>query len=337
MNEDAFTIISETSRLSTSQEHLLHHTSFVGDTPASQDMPSQFEPEIPISSAPILILSPPDTQEVFHTPPEAYSLSSSDVDAPYCPVNQAVDVDSVSSEFMDFGKDSELGLKNEIVAHFVLENEHAVQGDEFRVSERGISDSGESPVKKLKLGFDSLGNCLGGQQSQSDVVGVRNSEEEKLESPRNVVGGEQVNDVNNDDFCREIPMDDNSVPEENVETRVIQNAGDVNLVEGNTEIREDSGIREDPVLCVLPNSIRCLLEKSTATANGVETEKVEEKKKFSVFDVLKILSENTVEEDDDGLSMLEAAKRSGITFPRPTWWPDHMKSKIFNFDDHVKE
>lgn len=363
-NEDPLSFISEITRVSTSQEHLLQHTPFAGDTLTSQDMPSQFEPEIPISSAPIVFLSPPDTQDgnqdVFHTPPEEYSLPSSDVDAPYCPVNQAVDVDtcsqvfvdlagySDSSEFVDFGKDSELGfldvrLKNEIEADFVPENSHGVEGDEhsdeFRVSERGISDLGESPVKKLKLGFDSLGTSLGAQQSQSVVDdGMINSEEEKVESPCNVVGDEKVNAVSNDDFCREIPMDDNSVPEENVETQAVQNAEDANLVEGNRsnrEIGEGSGSREDPVLRVLPNSIRCLLEK--ATPNGLESKKVEEKNKFSVFDVLKILSESSVEEEDDGLTVLEAAKRSGITFPRPTWWPDHMKSELFNFDDQVKE
>ncbi|CAK8562677.1 unnamed protein product [Lathyrus sativus] len=351
-NEDSFAFISEISRVSTSQEHLLQHTPFAGDTRTSQDTPSQFEPEIPISSAPIVFLSPPDTQEVFHTPPEEYSLPSSDVDVPYCPVNQVIDVDScsqvfVDSEFVDFGKDSELGfldvrLKNETDADFVPESSHGVErdehSDEFRVSERGISDLGVSPVKKSKLDFDSLGNSLGAQPSQSVVDDGMINSEEKVESPCNVVGGEKVNVVNNDDFCREIPMDDNSVPEENVETQAVQNAEDVNLVEGNRasgEIGEGSGTCEDTVLRVLPNSIRCLLEKSTATANGLESKKVEEKNNFSVFGVLKILSENGVEEEDDGLTVLEAAKRSGITFPRPIWWPDHMKSELFNFDDQV--
>jgi len=306
------------------------------------------------------MLSAPDTHDVFHTPPEEASLHSSDVDVPPCAVNQAdagsqIFVDSVDSpEFVDCRKDSDLGfsqedgqLKDEIDAGFVLENSRGVVSEEFRVLERDISDLGESPAKKLKLGF----------------------EEDSLPQ-QNDLGGEQVNvdAVNDDDSCREIPMDENSVPEENVETQIAPNAGDVNLNEGNNsscevgegsgmheeenaetqvvqdggnvnlvegnrssaEVGEDSEMREEPLLHMLPDSIRSLSEKETAS--GSESQRVEEKKKFSVFDVLKFLAE-TADKKDDGLTVLETAKRSGVIFPRPSWWPEDMKSQLFNFDD----
>jgi len=276
------------------------------------------------------MLSAPDTQDnpqdVFHTPPEEASLHSADVDVPLCAVNQAdagsqVFVDSIdSSEFVDCRKDSDLGfseedgqLKDEIDAGFVPENSRGVVSEEFRVLKREISDLDEFPAKKLKLGF----------------------EEDSL-LPENVVSGEQVNvdAVNDDDSCREIPMDENSVPEENVETQVAQNAGDVNLNERNSsscEVGEGSGMHEDPLLRVLPGSIRGLSEKETAS--GLESGRVEEKKKFSVFDVLKVLADTADKKEDDGLTLLETAKRSGVIFPRPSWWPEDMKSQLFNFDD----
>ncbi|RHN78816.1 hypothetical protein MtrunA17_Chr1g0170051 [Medicago truncatula] len=289
-------------------------------------MPSQANSDIPASSASVVMLSAPDTQDnpqdVFHTPPEEASLHSSDVDVPLCAVNQAdagsqVFVDSVdSSGFVDCRKDSDLGfseedqLKDEIDAGFVPENLRGVVSVEFRVLERDISDLGESPAKKLKLGF------------QEDSL------------PReNVVGGEQVNA--DADSCREIPMDENSVPEENVETQVAPNAGDVNLNEGNNSIcevgEEGSGMHEDPLLRVLPDSIRSLSEKETAS--GLESGRVEEKKKYNVFDVLKFLAETSDKKEDDGLTLLETLKRSGVNLPRPSWWPEDMKSQLFNFDD----
>ena len=63
-------------------------------------------------------------------------------------------------------------MKNEIDAGFVPENSRGVVSEEFRVLGRGISDLGESPAKKLKLGFqeDSLPqeNVVGGEQVNDD-------------------------------------------------------------------------------------------------------------------------------------------------------------------------
>ncbi|CAJ2638309.1 hypothetical protein L195_g003970 [Trifolium pratense] len=346
-------------------------------------MASQVDADIPISSTPVVMLSPPDTQEapqdVFHTPPEESLLPSSDVDVPPCTVNQAVDLDagsqafvelaglSDSSEFVDFGKDSELGFSQDSVT----EN----RSNGFRVLDKGVSDLGESPLKKLKLGFhDSLGSCSG-IQSQEDEDGMGNCDEEKVENAfkfgddvlpeSNGVDGDQVNDdscgeiqmdVNfvqeenvdtedvqsqknedgmgncdegkvenackfgedvlpqqvNDDSCGEIQMDvnsvqeedvemQNSVPEENVDTEVVQNAGDVNLIMGNNsndETSEGSGMHKD-------------LEE--ATENGSGSGEVEGDKKVSAVDVLRFLAENARKRENEtkGLTLMETAMHSG--------------------------
>ncbi|PNY05742.1 hypothetical protein L195_g002197 [Trifolium pratense] len=197
--------------------------------------------DFPASSAPVVMLSPPDTQDVFHTPPEESLLPSSDVvDVPPCTVNQAVDFDagshalSDSSEFVDFGNDSE------------------------------VSDFG---VQSEKV-EDGMGNCDEGKVENACKFG------EDVLPQSNGVGGEEVNV---DSSCREIQMDaksvleedvemQNFIPEENVETEVVQNDGDVN---SNNEIGEGSGTRED------------LSEE--ATANGSGFQRSEEEKKFFVL------------------------------------------------------
>ncbi|CAJ2663957.1 unnamed protein product [Trifolium pratense] len=159
--------------------------------------------DFPASSALVVMLSPPDTQDVFHTPPEESLLPSSDVvDVPPCTVNQAVDFDAGS---------------------------HA------------LSDRFDDPA----------GSCSG-VQSEKVEDGMRNCDEGKVENackfgedvlPQS--NGEEVNV----DSCREIQMDaksvldedvemQNFIPEENVETEVVQNDGDVN---SNNEIGEGSG------------------------------------------------------------------------------------------------
>ncbi|XP_058734338.1 uncharacterized protein LOC131606071 [Vicia villosa] len=268
--KDPYDFFPEFSRISISQQELLHHTPFVGDTSPNNhhhDTPSQFDAElIPVSSAPIVVLSPPDTnQDVFHTPPEDESLlPSSDVDVPHSTINQTVDIDDESRVIVDLAGVSQLGFP---------ENSRCVD-DEFRVLKRdiNITELAQVPAKKLKLGFDSL----------------RNSKEKKLE---NVVECEQVkvDSVNDEDLCRETP-----VLEENAETQPVQIQ--------NAEVVEGSGMREDPVL-----------------RHELESDKDKGKQKFSVFDVLKILSDNSKEdeeEDGGGLTLLEAAKLAGITFPR---------------------
>ncbi|CAL5199732.1 unnamed protein product [Lathyrus oleraceus] len=286
--QDPYTFFPQFSRISISQEHLFQTTPLVGDTSPNNrhhDTPSEIDAGIiPLSSAPILILSPPDTnQDVFHTPPENPLLPSSDIDVPHSTGNQSVDVDAEAQLFVD-------------LAGVSPENSRFVGGDglaeihygEFRVLEREISELGQAPVKKLKLGFDSLGN--------SNAVECEHV---------------KVDSVNNEDLCQEAPVVEHSV----LETQAVQFQNAEAVVEG-------SGMREDPVLQMLQKEL--------------ESGKDKGKQKFSVFDVLKVLSDNSKEDEDedgDGLTVLEAAKLAGITFPRPSWWPDHYVSKIFNFDD----
>jgi hypothetical protein len=63
--------------------------------------------------------------------------------------------------------------------------------------------------------------------------------------------------------------------------------------------------------------------------------RTEQEKKFLVFDVLRMLAENAnkVEDENKNPTLLEIAKSSGITFPRPSWRPKEWKSEIFNFHD----
>ncbi|XP_061354832.1 uncharacterized protein LOC133299392 [Gastrolobium bilobum] len=210
------------------------------------------------------------------------------------------------------------------------------------------------------LGFDSSRDCFGIQlqkveEGVGDCKGKLVSEAD-TESPcnfgedhqpqENVLDGEQipVDAGKEDNCCREISMDKNLGCGENFETQVVQlesktNVGDVEFcegdklpctVEGNKSSdgvivieasRRQESSDEEPGLRVLPISIRDGLENA---ANELESGKVREKKKCPVFFVLKVLSENNRQVEDyvDNVSLLEAAKLRGITFPRPRWWPD---------------
>lgn len=90
---------------------------------------------------------------------------------------------------------------------------------------------------------------------------------------------------------------------------------------------EISRMRKGPVLDLMPDSIHSSFEKPTANERGSGEDK--EKETVTVFDVLKFLAETAVKEDD-GLTLLETIKRAGVIFPRPSWWPDDMKSELFN-------
>jgi len=235
-------------------------------------MPSPVNSDIPPSSASVVILSAPDTQDnpqdPFHTPPVQASLHSSDVNAvPH----------SAGSHVLD---------------------------DPFDISE--VSDemkkfSEEPPVKKLKLGFD-----------------------------------EDFPPVNDDVSFRDIPMDKNSVPEENAVDeydlfREIEGFPGYEIAEGSNvnrssvEVGEVSDLRDGPVLNLFPDSIR----RRSRLENGVASGLQEGIKSFTVFDVLRALTKNSDKVEDDGLTLLETVKRAGIKFPRPSWWKDERKSELF--------
>ncbi|KAL2321522.1 hypothetical protein Fmac_025901 [Flemingia macrophylla] len=50
------------------------------------------------------------------------------------------------------------------------------------------------------------------------------------------------------------------------------------------------------------------------------------KRKFSVFDVLRVISDIGAEDEDavGNRSLWEVAQACGYTFPRPRWWPDNF-------------
>nr|KYP51508.1 hypothetical protein KK1_026668 [Cajanus cajan] len=96
-------------------------------------------------------------------------------------------------------------------------------------------------------------------------------------------------------------------------------------------VKEGSGMGEKSDkglgLRMLPPSMRGRLEDATIE---VECGSSVEKEKFSVFDVLKVISDISAEADekDGGVQhcrLLEVAKDCGLTFPRPRWWPDNFK------------
>ncbi|XP_027363184.1 uncharacterized protein LOC113870867 [Abrus precatorius] len=90
------------------------------------------------------------------------------------------------------------------------------------------------------------------------------------------------------------------------------------LVEGNRSV-EASGMRQAQGLRVLPPSLRGRLENA-ASGKG----QGREENQIPVFNALKLFSKNSREDDDilDSLTLFQVAKRRGITFPRPRWWPD---------------
>ncbi|KAK7330823.1 hypothetical protein VNO77_25027 [Canavalia gladiata] len=380
-NHHFYAFMHQSSRISSSQEQNLDHTPFVGvggDIPNDHyDTPSPVYGEFLVASAGIVMVSPPESQDdipqdVFHTPPEESSLPSSDeqrretiIGVDCCPVNHAVDVEtgtqgfvdffsySDGSEFVDLGRDSELGFSEAQLTQQIDVVEGSrdrlgeipnCQSDEFRVLERELPDLGESPVKRSKhsehnLGFGSRGDCLG--------VQLQNMEESNAENPYNF--GEDLqhrenvpNAENEENCCKETSMDKNLDSGENFETQIVQlgmitSDGNVNLcesdkltctVEGNKSsdgAMEASGMPEkndeEQGLRVLPSSIRGRLEKAGSES---ESEKVREKTKFPVFYVLKVLLQNRheVEDNDDNVSLFETAKLHGLNFPRPRWWPD---------------
>jgi hypothetical protein len=185
--------------------------------------------------------------------------------------------------------------------------------------EKGVSDLGQSQMKKLKLGFDTLGSCSGVQSQKVD----EGKEQVKDDSGREIQMN--VNSVTDEDVEMQ-----NSVPEENVEAEVVQNAGDVNLIMGkniNNVVGEGSGMGED-------------LKEATANGSGSGMVRRDEReKKLLVFEVLRMLADHAKEKEKEceRLTLLETARSAGITFPRPSHWPANRKSDIFKFHDEVEK
>ncbi|TKY45680.1 hypothetical protein E2542_SST30312 [Spatholobus suberectus] len=305
--------------------------SFVGEEDAHNcdDTPSPASGDFPVASHGIVMVSPPDSQDagrdsgvpqdVFHTPPEESSLPSSDGQRPtttagvdLCAVNHAVEADAGTqgfvnfcdgAEFVDLGRDSELGFSEvQLVQEIgVAECSCGVRGDgpskipdwrcdEFVDFERELSDLDESPVKKSKRSEHDLGVQL-----------------QRVEEGRENCEGKLVSESDGGvNLCESDKVAARTVEGNKSSDGVVEASG----------TREKSDVERG--LRVLPSSMRGRLENA---ASEMECGSSREKNKCSVFDVLKVLSEDN-DEDEDNLSLLEVARACGVTFPRPRWWPD---------------
>lgn len=263
------------------------------------------------------------------------------------------------AEFADLGRDSDLGFSEaevvdpEIVVADGAAEDSECKVDEIWVSEREFHGSCEFLVKKLEvsekdLGFgssadflgvesqkegNSVGNCKGKLVSDADAVAETPCDfVADLEPQENVMDGENC--------CREVSVDKNLGSIENVEIQVVQTeikesaeaekflcAAEEN--ESSDKIVEASRTKEksdgEPKKRVLPPSFRVILDDA---AKELESEKCEKKDETCAFKVLKYLSENVVEDEEDlgNINWAEVLKRSGVTFPRPRWWPEHFEN-----------
>ena len=185
-------------------------------------MPSQVNSDIPPSSASVVMLSAPDTQdnpqEAFHTPPEQPSLHSSDVNAiPPSAGSQELNDPSRISELLDeikrFSEELQvkrlkLGFEEDFPQS--AGSQVFVDSSEMELLDAAIDNSAVEcsevlPVKKLKLGF-----------------------------------GEDFLSVKVDDSCIDIPMDKNSVPKENVVQKAGGNKSIYEIGEGSGKVGEVS-------------------------------------------------------------------------------------------------
>ncbi|OIV92384.1 hypothetical protein TanjilG_09982 [Lupinus angustifolius] len=266
-HNDPFDFIIDLCQISPSQEELLRHQLFVGET-VDQPSPS------PSAAAGILMMSMPQTQyptekdasapkdqDVFLTPLEKSLSLPISSDDPFDNVPQFVDLrgDSDATVYVDLGRDSDLGFSDVQLTQVVHEElidgnssgaKRVVVGDKFKGFERELDSNekiSESAMKRLKLsdpksGFDSPMVCLGIQSQK---------------------GKDQFGSEAKTHFCN--------------------------------------------------------VEKGSEKNNS---------KISCVFDVLKFLSENCNDDDDEedgveNLSLLEAFKKGGLSFPRPRWWPEN--------------
>ncbi|KAK7335643.1 hypothetical protein VNO80_27591 [Phaseolus coccineus] len=331
--------------MSSSKESLLcdlsvgahsHHSP--STSPASANSP-------PHSNA-IFMVSPPDSQDpvpqdVSHTSPGNTSIPSF-CEQPWVAPEGDVDAGKPGfvdlcegSEFVDLGMDSVLGfsevqLTQEMgvdecshgARRYVLGEIRDGRFDEFAVFDRELSEMDKTPGKKPELsegdlGIDSSGGCVE-VQSQKVREGVGNlvSEEEKISDEKNCCAENLEILVGNVGLCESEKV--------------------ACIVEGSKSsdgIVEDSGMQkksdEERALPVLPPSMRGPLKIAASeseclknAASGVVFGNSREKK--DVFDVLRVLSEISNEEEKnlDDISLIEVAEAFGITFPRPRWWPE---------------
>lgn len=326
--DDPFAFIFDLSQISPSQEELLHRCALIGDT-HPDDQPPPCSAVVPETSAGILMITLPETQDpgkdatalgsgpqdqdVFHTPPEKTSSLPNSGDEPldHCAVNRTPDVDDDTLEFVDFrgdseatacadlGGDSDLGFSE---FQFVQPmDEELVDGESRGIKRDAVGDK-----------FEGLGAELASQDgsSESPMKKLKLSDPKSdSDSSRACLGIESEKVEEGNENCEE-KLESEKVEEGNVGADV--QAGEQGF--------EENGVSMQNELC----------------SNGLgygEGDKQKNKTKISVFDVLKLLAENSNSDDDsdeeeDGIenvSLLEAFKSRGLTLPRPRWWPDNDK------------
>ncbi|XVE65170.1 hypothetical protein DITRI_Ditri07aG0159600 [Diplodiscus trichospermus] len=210
--DDPFGWITEACQLSSSEESRLRHCSYFGQSDSDDsdsDSGCRYPPDIPVALTGITMVSPPESpqdelandqntvpedQEIFHTPPEYRSTSTSfdncndarmigdelDPDGETVPV----DVDSVDRRrAVDLGRDTDLGFSEvevdstqRIEANSNPDGTFLTESEEIRVSKRGFSPKGnlstESLSKRFKiLAFESPSVRLGTpKERNTDVI-----------------------------------------------------------------------------------------------------------------------------------------------------------------------
>ena len=290
----------ESFRISTSQQEFLNTVPFVGDTLTSpcncnnHHHSAAVEDIIPPASSipPVILLSAPDTQHVDNQ--DVCHTPPEDPLLPSsvidCEFNQAV---------IDIDDDSQMFV------HFPELEKDSELG--FVENSRFLEQDRLSEFPEI---YPDEYSFLDRAISDSDKAPMK-----KLKS-----GFHPLNVEQDSDELRNFENGISCFDEEN-------DAEDVNMVD-DVEENKISRMRTGPVLDLTPDSIRPSFEEATTNERGSGEDK--ETQTYTVFDVLKALAKTTPVKEDDGLTMLETAKLSGVVFPRPSWWPDDMKSELFN-------
>ncbi|XP_057422363.1 uncharacterized protein LOC130716176 [Lotus japonicus] len=318
-----------------------------------------YDTGLPVASTAIVMVTPPDTQDdtqdgaqdVFHTPREDSSLTSSDNQQPtvtvdfgvvHCSVSKVFDSGTQGfvdlggfpdeSEFMDLGKDSGLGFPE--AADEISPGSGGdgmgeipgIQADQFGVSDADAENqvSDDADAKNQVSGDADAENPsnLDGEQMPEDEICIEVSYDEDLGSGKKSetlaaadLGTKACDDIDRDGYLTES------------ETLIYEVTEDSGKRGGSDKATEDSGERG--------GSDKELVQKRAAED---ELKSGPEKRKFSGYDVLKVMAENNAHrsKDEPTLSLLETARLIGITFPRPRWWPkndDRFASGLFLFEE----
>ncbi|KAM1050218.1 hypothetical protein TB2_031520 [Malus domestica] len=323
------------------------------DNGDSFEFPEDSSPDLnsgdDVTPTPIVMVSPPETsddedpncssttnnnrasQDVFQTPPEDAHPPTSDGLIPFPEVDQSDDDDNRPYEDagdgrgvtvpsddgftdgtaggVDLGRDTDLEFsKAETMGIAGFVTELAWERGRFK-----------SPLKKLRVSEHEVGKlefrevvphspgCNSGKSLEIDG-GDEKSSEEILE----------VRKLDSSEDEHESCMEESKSHSE--EEEGIQ---DILKRTPNVTIEELRRIERLWLQRVLPRSIG---GQAGSSANGAKEGKPEE---VAILDVLKLLKDKydgngngNGNDEIDKSSFLEISKRRGMTFPRPSWWPE---------------